>query len=601
MTTKRFSYVCLLLASWLAIAAPLRAADEARWNQETPEQRDARMKWWRDARFGLFIHWGLYAVPAGTWKGQPVGGIGEWIMNSANIPVEEYEQLAKQFNPTQYDPAEWVRIAKDAGIKYVVITSKHHDGFCLFDSEATDYDVVDASPYGKDLLKPLADQCRKQGLKFCVYHSIMDWHHPAQTRPNERSYNPTKIVPGRKQEYLDYMKQQLKELLETCDPEVLWFDGEWCDWYTEEDARDVYAFLRKLKPQLIINNRVGKGRQGMAGMNKGDREYAGDFGTPEQEIPATGLPGVDWESCMTMNDTWGYKKNDHNWKSSQTLIRNLIDIASKGGNYLLNVGPTAEGVIPAASVERLGDIGRWMKINGESIWGTQASPFKSLPWGRCTQKAANDATTLYLHVFQWPADGRLIVPGLQNQVAAAYLLTDAEKNALTTEAVDSGVCVHLPSAAPDPICSVVVLKVAGPVEIAAAIPAQQSDGTIKLAAVNATCHGHQIRYESGPERDNIGFWLNPSEWCDWTVQVTKPGKFAVSAEIAATGSGSFHIVAGDQTLQAKAPNTGNYGRFHKVDLGEIQIEQTGKVVVAVKAVADAWQPFNLKSLTLTPR
>ena len=601
MTTKRFSYVCVLLASLLAIAAPLRAADEARWNQETPEQRDARMKWWRDARFGLFIHWGLYAVPAGTWKGQPVGGIGEWIMNSANIPVEEYEQLAKQFNPTQYDPAEWVRIAKDAGIKYVVITSKHHDGFCLFDSEATDYDVVDASPYGKDLLKPLADQCRKQGLKFCVYHSIMDWHHPAQTRPNERSYNPTKIVPGRKQEYLDYMKQQLQELLETCDPEVLWFDGEWCDWYTEEDARDVYAFLRKLKPQLIINNRVGKGRQGMAGMNKGDREYAGDFGTPEQEIPATGLPGVDWESCMTMNDTWGYKKNDHNWKSSQTLIRNLIDIASKGGNYLLNVGPTAEGVIPAASVERLGDIGRWMKINGESIWGTQASPFKSLPWGRCTQKAADDATTLYLHVFQWPADGRLIVPGLQNQVAAAYLLADAEKNALTTEAVDSGVCVHLPSAAPDPICSVVVLKVAGPVEIAAAIPAQQSDGTIKLAAVNATCHGHQIRYESGPERDNIGFWLNPSEWCDWTVQVTKPGKFAVSAEIAATGSGSFHIVAGDQTLQAKAPNTGNYGRFHKVDLGEIQIEQTGKVVVAVKAVADAWQPFNLKSLTLTPR
>jgi alpha-L-fucosidase len=601
MATKRFGFVYVLLASWLAIAAPLRAADQAHWNREAPEQRDARMKWWRDARFGLFIHWGLYAVPAGTWKGQPVGGIGEWIMNSANIPVEEYEQLAKQFNPTQYDPAEWVRIAKDAGVKYIVITSKHHDGFCLFDSKATDYDVVDASPYGKDLLKPLADQCRKQGLKFCVYYSIMDWHHPAQTRPNQRSYNPTQIVPGRKQEYLDYMKQQLKELLDTCDPEVLWFDGEWCDWYTEEDARDVYAFLRELKPQLIINNRVGKGRQGMAGMSKGDREYAGDFGTPEQEIPATGLPGVDWESCMTMNDTWGYKKNDHNWKSSQTLIRNLIDIASKGGNYLLNVGPTADGVIPAASVERLGDIGRWMKVNGESIWGTHASPFKSLPWGRCTHKTADDATTLYLHVFQWPADGRLIVPGLRNEIAAAYLLADAEQNDLTAETVDSGVCVQLPSAAPDPICSVVVLKVAGPLEITAAIPVQQSDGTIKLAAISATCHGHQIRYESGPERDNIGFWLDPSEWCNWTVQVTKPGEFAVTAEIAATGSGSFHIVAGDQTLQAKAPNTGNYGRFQQVDLGEIKIQQTGQVVVAVKAVADGWQPFNLKSLTLTPR
>jgi alpha-L-fucosidase len=196
MNTRRFTCGCVLLLGWLALAAPLRAAEDAKWDRETLQQRDARMKWWRDARFGLFIHWGLYAVPAGTWKDKPVGGIGEWIMNSANIPVAEYEQLAKQFNPVKYDAAEWARLAKEAGIKYVVITSKHHDGFCLFDSKATDYDVVDASPYGKDLLKPLADECRKQGLKFCVYYSIMDWHHPAQTRPNDRSYNPTKIVPG---------------------------------------------------------------------------------------------------------------------------------------------------------------------------------------------------------------------------------------------------------------------------------------------------------------------------------------------------------------------------------------------------------------------
>ncbi len=464
MNTRRLTCGCVLLLGWLTIAAPVRAAEEAKWNQETPQQRDARMKWWRDARFGMFIHWGLYAVPAGTWKDKPVGGIGEWIMNSANIPVAEYEQLAKQFNPVKYDPAEWARLAKEAGIKYVVITSKHHDGFCLFDSKVTDYDIVDASPYGKCLLKPLADECRKQGLKFCVYHSIMDWHHPAQTRPNDRSYNPTKIVPGRKAEYLDYMKQQLKELLDTCDAEVLWFDGEWCDWYTEEDANDVYRYLRKLKPQLIINNRVGKGRQGMEGLTKG-AEHAGDFGTPEQQIPATGLPGVDWESCMTMNDTWGYKRDDQNWKSSETLIRNLIDIASKGGNYLLNVGPTAEGLIPGPSVERLQAMGKWMQVNGESIYGTLASPFKTLAWGRCTKKLTDGGTTLYLHVFQWPRDGQLLVPGLRTKVAAAYLLADADKKALPTEAVDSGVCVKLPAEAPDPICSVVVLRVAGDLEI----------------------------------------------------------------------------------------------------------------------------------------
>jgi alpha-L-fucosidase len=213
----------------------------------------------------------------------------------------------------------------------------------------------------------------------------MDWHHPAQLRgPN--SYNPTEIKPGRKPEYVEYMKTQLQELLDSCDPEVLWFDGEWPDWWTEEDGRDLYNYLRELKPQIIVNNRVGKGRKGMEGLNKDDQHYVGDFGTPEQQIPATGIPGVDWESCMTMNDTWGYREDDHNWKSAETLIRNLVDSASKGGNFLLNVGPTAAGEIPPASIERLAAIGRWMQVNGESIYGTTASPLDAQNWGRCTAK-----------------------------------------------------------------------------------------------------------------------------------------------------------------------------------------------------------------------
>jgi len=436
-----------------AASAPVVAA-------ETPEQRDARMQWWREARFGMFIHWGLYAIPAGSWNGKTHGQISEWLMNTANIPIAEYEKLAPQFNPVKYDPRQWARIAKQAGMKYVVITSKHHDGFSLFDSKATEYDVVDATPYKKDLLKPLAEACRAEGLRFCTYYSIMDWHHPSQYRANEKHYNPTKMRPDRKAEYVAYMRRQLKELIDSCDTEVLWFDGEWTDWWTEEDGRDLYAYLRGLKPSLIINNRVGKGRKGMEGLNKGDQQYSGDFGTPEQQIPGTGLPGVDWESCMTMNNSWGYHAGDQHWKSSETLIRNLIDIASKGGNYLLNVGPTAEGEIPPASVERLAAMGRWMDLNGESIWATQASPFKKLAWGRATVKPQGENTLLYLHVFSWPKDGKLLVPGLKNKVLSAYLLADRDKT-LATAVGGDGVTVSVPPTAPDATATVVVLQLAG--------------------------------------------------------------------------------------------------------------------------------------------
>jgi len=443
------------------LAAPAVPQDSL--PKETAAERDARMKWWREARFGMFIHWGLYAVPAGTWQEKKVGSIGEWIMNNANIPVEEYEKLAKQFNPVKFDAAEWVRIAKDAGMKYLVITSKHHDGFCLFDTKATDYGVVKATPYGKDLLKPLAEECRKQGLKFCTYYSIMDWHHPAQTRGSAKAYNPTKIVEGKKAEYMEFMKRQLEELVKNLDTEVLWFDGEWPGWYTEEDGREVYAFLKKLKPSIIINNRVGKGRKGMDGMNKGDRQYSGDFGTPEQQIPARGLPGVDWESCMTMNDTWGYKSYDTKWKSAEKLIRNIIDIASKGGNYLLNVGPTAEGQIPEASVERLREIGRWMKANGESVYGTQASPVGKVDWGRCTRKdLGGGKTRLYLHVFSWPADGALVLGGVANRPLRACLLDGGKEVAATAK--DGGISLALPAQAPDPIATVIALDVEGEVK-----------------------------------------------------------------------------------------------------------------------------------------
>jgi alpha-L-fucosidase len=416
---------------------------------ETPEQLDARMKWWRDARFGMFIHWGVYSVPAGTYKGEKIKGIGEWIMHNAHIPVDEYRAFAKEFNPTKYNPDEWVQLAKDAGMKYIVITSKHHDGFALFDSKVTDWDVVDATPYGKDLLKPLAEACQKHGMKLGFYHSqAQDWNHPGGAAARGH-WDPKQ--EGDMDEYIKNIAvPQVREILTNYGPiAILWWDTP-TD-MTPERAAMLFP-LTELQPGIITNNRLGGG-------------YPGDFSTPEQHIPDTGIAGREWEVCMTMNDTWGYKSYDDNWKSTETLIRNLIDIVSKGGNYLLNVGPTAEGLIPEPSVQRLREIGQWMKVNGDAIYGTTASPFTGLPWGRCTKKVNDESGTLYLHVFEWPADGRLVVPGLKTPVAKAYLMAKPEES-LKVESSPEGAAVSVGESAPDPISSTVVLELQGPLEVA---------------------------------------------------------------------------------------------------------------------------------------
>lgn len=424
---------------------------------ETKDQHDARMQWWREARFGLFIHWGLYAIPAGEWKGKTE--YGEWIRHSAQIPLEEYDKFAAQFNPIKFNAEEWVRMAKEAGMKYIVITSKHHDGFCLFDSKQTDFDVM-TTPFQRDILKELSEACRKAGLKMCWYHSIMDWHHPDYLP--RREWEKTRSAQGANfDRYVNYMKAQLKDLLTNYgEIGVLWFDGEWETTWNSKYGIDLYKYVRSMQPNIIINNRVGAARAGMEGFTK-EGEFAGDFGTPEQQIPATGLPGIDWETCMTMNDHWGYNKNNHNWKSTKQLVQMLADIASKGGNYLLNVGPTSEGLFPQPSIDRLHEIGQWMKIYGESIYATQASPFQQLDWGRCTQKTLGDNTRLYLHVFDWPSAGKLRVPGIFNQTQQAYLLADAQKASLPVTRDEDALVIMLPIPAPDANNSVVVLDIIG--------------------------------------------------------------------------------------------------------------------------------------------
>ena len=439
---------------------------------ETKEQRDARMKWWREAKFGMFIHWGIYSVPAGVYNGQPIGGLGEWIQNRARIPSAEYRKYAEQFNPTRFDADEFVKIAKDAGMKYIIITSKHHDGFAMFKS-ADPFNIVDATPFKRDVIKELSDACKKQGIHFGVYYSQrQDWNHPGGDVQGGSRWDPA--MAGSYEDYLNKVAiPQVKELMTNIKPEVLWWDTQGSTTY--EQAKPLHDLLAMV-PGIIENNRLGGG-------------FQGDTETPEGMIPATGYPGGrDWETCMTINDTWGYKSTDTNFKSTETLIRNLCDIASKGGNYLLNVGPTAEGVIPQPEADRLLDMGKWLKVNGEAIYATGPNPFPrtaraapaqqegagrgrgrgrgaSMPWDwRATTKLNPDGSgKIYLSIFQWPADGKFsITSTYKAQLVKAYLLVDpgtAIDGSVTSDGDQTTFSLRLPSTAPDPIASVVCLEV----------------------------------------------------------------------------------------------------------------------------------------------
>ncbi len=443
LKNQRIFFLLILIIQILSIGCEKKSFKQTTaYPNETAEQQDERKHWWREARFGMFIHWGLYAVPAGYWNGERFSGYAEWLMNKAQIPIADYEKFASQFNPVKFDAGQWVKIAKQAGMKYIIITSKHHDGFSLWDSKVTDYDIIDATPYQNDILKQLAKACKRHGIKLGFYHSILDWHHPDYLPRRPWDDRPTDSADFNR--YIDFMKAQLTELVTNYeDISVIWFDGGWEHDAETYRAEEIVSYLYNLKPDLIINDRI---------------VLPMDFATPEQRIPKEKLPNRDWETCMTINDTWGYHKDDHNWKSSTDLVRKLIDISSKGGNFLLNVGPTAQGLIPEPSVKALKDIGQWMEVNGESIYGTSASIFQFTPWGRSTIKYQRGRRTiLYLHVFDWPLDGILKVPGLGNQPVKIYPLKQREKS-LSLSWGRGHYTISVSSVEPDEIATVIAME-----------------------------------------------------------------------------------------------------------------------------------------------
>lgn len=564
--------------------------------QQQGESVDAfakRTRWWREAKFGMFIHWGIYAVPADATDLQGRKTIAEWYLSNKRMQVRDYEEFAQQFNPAQFNAREWVRMAKESGMKYIVITSKHHDGFCMFDTKLTDYNIVKAAPFGRDPMKELAEECRRQGIRLCFYYSIMDWHHSdyLPRRPWERNVRPAEGADLNR--YIDFMKGQLLELLTNYGPiGVLWFDGGWEHNAQELRSAEVNTFIRSIQPSILINDR---------------NHLPEDFSTPEQTIPAGALPGGRlWETCMTINDTWGYAKNDTNWKPAEDLIRKLCDIAHKGGNFLLNVGPTAEGTFPQPIVERLQRIGQWMKVNGKSIYGTTQSPFRKLSFnGRCTQKG----NTLYLHVFEW-GDGVLRLEGLETKVLSARALLGNELLKVRTERVggEGGYTVVYLSKPKrlGPAATVVELKLASaPVVMQVSTTIQpDAKGILLCHARDAEVHGQSARYEQGGGKDNIGFWTSPSDYVTWSIRIPRGGYYRLTVTYACPpeNSGSrFSVgVEGGRRLEGTVEATGSWTDFRDFTLGDLYL-RTGRRTLSVRvSEMPRAAVMNLQKVVLAP-
>ena len=427
----------LLLTCLVAIAGLVPARGQTGY-QPTPANLAAR-EWFQDARFGMFIHWGVYSVL----------GDGEWVMNNKKIPVADYEKLPALFNPTEFDAKEWVALAKAAGMKYITITSKHHDGFAMFDSKVSDYNIVARTPYKKDVLKALAEECRRQGLKLFFYHSQLDWHHPDYFPRGRTGQDAGRPDQGNWQRYLDYMNAQLRELL-TNYGEVagIWFDGWWdkptADWQLDR----TYALIHELQPQALI------------GSNHHRRPNPGeDFQMFEKDLPGgrtaefnqdSEIGDLPLETCETMNGAWGFNITDRRYKSTRDLIRYAVRAAGSNANFLLNVGPMPNGKIQPEFVTRLHEVGDWMAKNGESIYGTRGGPVAPHAWGVTTRKG----NRVYVHVFDSP-DASLLLPPLPSAVRSAHLLGGRPIDVKTG---DFGVVLSLPRDAVDPIDTVVVLE-----------------------------------------------------------------------------------------------------------------------------------------------
>ncbi|WP_157558250.1 alpha-L-fucosidase [Niabella aurantiaca] len=514
-------FILMAFCAVLSVCGNAQQGMEEMWDKSSAAKEHPNIQWFKEAKFGLFIHWGLYSQLAGTWDGKNYYGSGEWIMNQAKIPVSRYRKVAESFNPVNFNAEEWAQLAKDAGIKYMVITAKHHEGFSMFDSKVTDFDIVDATPYKKDPMKALAAATRKRGIRFGFYYSqFQDWYEPDGGR-NTWDFDESK------KDYQKYYQKkaipQLKELLTNYGPlGIVWFDTP--GGMTKEQTQAFVDELRVLQPGSLFSSRVGQGL--------GDYK---DFG--DSEVPQVPIKGA-WESIYTHNDSWGYIAHDMNFKSSHEIIRLLSNVASKGGNLMLNVGPDGKGNIPYYSIKYLKETGAWLRKNGESIYATTFGQIPAQPWGVTTSRPGK----LYLHVWERPENGSLLVPGFGNAITGVYALTD--KRPLPFRRQGGDLIVNMASLpqeyTPDKVLVVAYRGAPPAYDAAAPVTVSPQYAVNNVDAVFAKTSG-AAKTQSLTYSHYFGDWKHttcvtgmqsPEDAASFTVRITGPGDYKLILEYA---------------------------------------------------------------------
>ena len=586
---------------------------------EWKETKEQRLKWFKDAKFGMFIHFGLYSGAGGHWP--PKTGkkypqhYSEWIRFWDKTPEPEYGNLAKPFfTPDPGCTDEWAEVAKNAGMRYAVLTTKHHDGYTLFNAK-TPYSVknkitnsTNISPKGRDLVAEYSKSMRKKKLKVGYYYSLIDWQHPhavPQSRPWALTKNPNHSI------YTSYMNSHVKQLFtDYGKADMLWVDYSSAQFQGKHwETTKLLTDLIKLQPHMLVNNRFWNGLE----------NDKGDFFTPEKYVPAFGSGGRAFEVCHTMNESFGYSYHDNHWKTTKETIHLLIDIVSKGGNLLLNVGPDPKGHIPKQSIKALKETGDWLKKNGSAIYGTTANPFSKLPANiRCTKKdLGNNKTVLYFHLLEWPKNNKFTVLGLQNKVAKIRLLSSKEKVSFKQDA--DTMQIKLPSSAINENCSVVAVLVKGKLDIATKIAARQAaDRSISLDANFAVVSGPQIRVQNNAGKANIGYWVDAKAKVTMPFKVVapgpsqaggvvtrKPGRYKIIANYAAAdnagGRAKITTALGKEVFEVDIKSTGSWSKYKDVELGKVTLRKAGldKITIEVAKINSAGF-MNLRSIKFIP-